>query len=50
MEQQNIDLLKYPVGKFKSLENISPEQINGFINDIELLPRMDCSPGNSSYS
>ena len=35
----NIDRLRYPIGKFKVPENITPAVREGFIKDLELLPQ-----------
>ncbi len=32
------DLLRYPIGKFEAARNISDAEVQGFINDIAVLP------------
>ena len=34
----NIQKLKFPIGEFSPLENYTMEQLNSYINDIEILP------------
>ena len=38
MTKSELQLLKYPIGKFEQPEKITPEILRGYINDIEALP------------
>lgn len=39
MEKAQLELLRYPIGRFKAPEYITPDQIEKWVNDIEKAPQ-----------